>query len=80
MNSPRLIISPGGYFTKKQQLCGCYSTSLAACAYDPRDRLKQPAFIYLFVTCPPSHPVFHPEFLLSELLLLQFSELLLKSE
>ena len=30
-------------------------------AYDPRDRLEKPVFLYLFVSCPPSHPVFnHP--------------------
>ena len=29
--------------------------------YDPRDRLEKPVFLYLFVSCPPSHPVFnHP--------------------
>ena len=25
------------------------------CVYDPRDRLEKPAFLYLFVSCPPSH-------------------------
>ena len=49
-------------------------------AYDPMDRLEKPAFLYLFVSCPPSQPVFHPEFLLSELLLLQLPEFPLKPQ
>ena len=27
------------------------------CAYDPRGRLEKPAFLYLFVSCPPSSKV-----------------------
>ena len=38
------------------------------CAYDPRDRFKKLAFLFLFVSCPPSH------------LLLRWSEFLLKPE
>ena len=25
------------------------------CTYDPRDRLEKPAFLFLFVSCAPSH-------------------------
>ena len=38
------------------------------CTYDPRDRLEKHVFLFLFVSCPPSH------------LLLRWSEFLLKPE